>query len=52
MKNDNAPIKNSQKIADIKDEYSHPNIAELVKNMLKYRISGKNYRPIYVGGLY
>ena len=44
-------IKKSQKIADILIEDSHPYIAELVENIPKYRISGKKYRPISVGGL-
>ena len=42
--------KNSQKIADILIEDFHLYIAELVENMPKYRISGKNYRAISVGG--
>ena len=49
--NENVPRKNSQKIADILIEDFHLYIAELVENMPKYRISGKNCIPISVGGL-
>ena len=49
-KNENVPGKNCQKKSDIKIEYSHPYIAELVQNMPKYRIYGNKYRPLSVGG--
>ena len=51
MSNDNVPRKKLQKNADTKVEDSRPYISELVENMPKYQIYGKNYRPIYVGGL-
>ena len=50
MYNCNAPRKNSQKTADIDIEDSHPYRAELVQNMPKNLIYGKNYRPKAVGG--
>ena len=50
-KNDNMPTKNSQKYYDTKIEDYRPYIPELVENMPKYRMSGKKYRPISVGGL-
>ena len=49
--NKNVPRKKLQKNADTKIEYFHPYTAELVQNIPKYRISDKNYRPIFVGGL-
>ena len=49
-KNENVPIKNSQKIADIKIEDTHHYIAEVVENS-KISDLWKNYRPISVGVL-
>ena len=51
MKNYNVPINNLQKNAYTKIDDSRPYISELVQNMPKYWVSGKNYRPISVGVL-
>ena len=51
MNNENVPKNNSQESSETKIENSHHYIAELVENMPKYYISGKNYRPISIEGL-
>ena len=38
-------------MSDTTNEDSHAYTSELVENMPHYWISGRDYRPIYVGGL-